>query len=113
MWYNAVIGVIVGGWAGFGVRLSSLRLTAPVRDLIDVANGSLTFEDLLSVLLGFTLSHCNQNTGRCPILNLDAYFSQHGAPGFLCVPYDLFFPRRGVYDHTRCCAITGLSGPYR
>ena len=58
--------MIVGGFNGLGVRVrrSSLQLTAPDRDLIDVANGSLTFEDLLSVLLGFALSYNNQNGGE-------------------------------------------------
>ena len=50
-----------GVGAGVGGRRSSLQLTAPVRDLIDVTNGSLTFEDLLSVLLGFALRYNNQN----------------------------------------------------
>ena len=57
------MGVIV---VGVEIRVrtrqhSSLRLAAPVWDLIGVGDGSPTFEDLLSVLLGLGLPHKSQN----------------------------------------------------
>lgn len=97
-------------------RDSSLLVAAPIRDLINVADGSLTFEDLLSVLLGFALSQFTTTkirTGRKEVRGTDAYPSEHGTPGFLRVPNNFLFPRRGVYDHARCCAITGLSRTYK
>jgi hypothetical protein len=54
--------IVVGVEIRVGVRqYSSLRLTAPVWDLIGVGDGSPTFEYLLSVLLGLGLSHKSQN----------------------------------------------------
>ena len=83
-----------------GVRYPSLGIAAPIRDLILVANGSSAFEDLLSVLLSFRLpqiapTEIRMGCGRGGS-DPDAYLSQHGAPGFLRVPYEFLLPRRGA-----------------